>query len=117
MGYNKSNEIVGTRGKEDKEYHHDVGNANEVNNRINAIDNDSSKSEESFLEDFRAYKNFFFAEVNVFKKLKSYTTDNVNKSNNLDRLIILLKECMAFLKKQINKKYEVIGSLLNQLSK
>ena len=61
----------------------------------------------------------FFAEVNVFKKqlLTSYTTDNVNKSNNSDRLIILLEENIAFLKEQLNKKDKVIDSLLNQLSK
>ena len=59
MGYNKSNEIVGTRGKEDKEYHHDIGNANEVTNRINAIDNDSSKSEESFWKIFGRIKTSF----------------------------------------------------------
>ena len=61
----------------------------------------------------------FFAEVNVFKKqlLTSYTTDNVNKSNDSDRLIILLEENIAFLKEQINKKDKVIDSLLNQLSK
>ena len=77
-----------------------------VTARVNAINNDSSKSEESFLEDFQTFKKSFLAKVNVFKKqlLTSYTTDNVNKSNNSDRLIILLEENIAFLKEQINKK-------------
>ena len=48
----ESNEIVGTGSKEDKEYNHEFINENEVTDRANAIDNDSSKSEESFLEDF-----------------------------------------------------------------
>ena len=75
-----------------------------VTARVNAINNDSSKSEESFLEDFQTFKKSFLAKVNVFKKqlLTSYTTDNVNKSNNSDRLIILLEENIAFLKDQIN---------------
>ena len=64
----ESNEIVGTGSKEDKEYHRDIINENEVTDRVNVIDNYSSKSEESFLEDFRAFKNSFFAEVNFFKK-------------------------------------------------
>ena len=90
-----------------------------VTARVNAINNDSSKSEESFLEDFQTFKKSFLAKVNVFKKqlLTSYTTDNVNKSNNSDRLIILLEENIAFLKEQLNKKDKVIDSLLNQLSK
>ena len=90
-----------------------------VTARVNAINNDSSKSEESFLEDFQTFKKSFLAKVNVFKKqlLTSYTTDNVNKSNNSDRLIILLEENIGFLKEQLNKKDKVIDSLLNQLSK
>ena len=64
----ESNLIVGTGSKEDKEYHRDVINENEVTDRVNAIDNDSSKSQESFLEDFRAFTKSFLAEVNVFKK-------------------------------------------------
>ena len=73
----------------------------------------------SLKKDFQTFKKSFFTEVNVFKKqlLTSYTTDNVNKSNNSDRLIILLEENIAFLKEQINKKDKVIDSLLNQLSK
>ena len=115
----ESNEIAGIGIKKDKEQHGDVINENQVTDRVNAIDNDSSKSEESFLEDFRTFKNSFFAEVNVFEKqlLTSYTTNNVNKSNNSDRLIILLEENIAFLKEQINKKDKVIDSLLNQISK
>ena len=70
----------------------------------------------SFMEDFWTFKKSFLAEVNVFKK-QLYTTDNVNKSNNSDRLIILLEENIAFLKEQISKKEKVIDSLLNQLSK
>ena len=56
------------------------------------------------MEDFWTFKKSFFAEVKGFKKqlLTSYTTDNVNKSNNSDRLIILLEENIAFLKDQIN---------------
>ena len=79
----ESNETVGTGSKEDKEYHRDFINENKVTDRANAIDNDSSKSEESFLEDFRTFKKLFLAVVGVFKKqlLKSYTTDNVNESN------------------------------------
>ena len=115
----ESNLIVGTGSKKDKEYHRDIINENEVTDRVNAIDNYSSRSEESFLKDFRAFKKSFLAEVNVFKKQLriSYTADNVNKSNNSDRLIILLKENIAFLKEQISKKDKVIDSLLNQLSK
>ena len=52
----ESNLIVGTGSKQDKEYHHDIINENEVTDRVNAIDNDSSKSEESFLEDFWTFK-------------------------------------------------------------
>ena len=64
------------------------------------------KSEENFLEDFRTFKKTFLAEVNVFKKqlLRSYTSDNVNKSNNSDRLIIFIEENIAFLMEQISKK-------------
>ena len=114
------NLIVGTGSKKDKEYHRgDIINENEVADRVNAIDNDSSRSKESFLEDFRTFKKSFLAKANFFKKqlLTSYTADNVNKSNNSDRLIILLKENIAFLKEQISKKDKVIDSLLNQLSK
>ena len=111
----ESNLIVITGSKEDREDHHDIINEKEVTDRVNAIDNDSSKSEESFLEDFRTFKKSFFAEVNVFKKqlLASYTMDHDNKSNNSDRLIILLEENIAFLNKQINEKDKVIDSLLN----
>ena len=58
-------------------------------------------------------------EVNVFKKqlLRSYTTDNVNKSNNSDRLIIFSEENIAILKEQISKKRWRYWSLLSQLSK
>ena len=106
-------EIVGTGSKENKEYHGHIINENEVTDRKNAIDNDSSKSEESFLEDFRTFKTIkksFLAEVNVFKKqlLTSYTTDNVKKSNNSDRLIVLLEENIAFLKEQIKKKIKLL---------
>ena len=111
----ESNLIVGTGSKEDKEYHRDIiienevtdrVNENEVIDRVNAIDNDSSKSEGSFLEDFRTFKKSFLAEVNVFKKqlLTLYTTDNVNKSNNSDRLINLLQENITFLKEHISQK-------------
>ena len=115
----ESNLIVCTGSKEDKEYHCDIINENEVTERVNAINNDSSKSEESSLEDFRTFKKSFITGVNVFKKqlLTSYTTDNVNKSNNSDRLIILLEKNIAFLKEQISKKDKVSDSLLNQLSK
>ena len=51
----ESNEIFGTGSKEDKEYHRDIINENEVTDRVNAIDNDSSKSVESFSEDFRRF--------------------------------------------------------------
>ena len=57
----ESNEIVGTGSKEDKQYHHDIINENEVTDRVNAFDNDSSKSEESFLGDFRTFKKSFLA--------------------------------------------------------
>ena len=98
----ESNEIVGTGSKEDKQYHHDIINENEVTDRVNAFDNDSSKSEESFLGDFRTFKKSFLAQVNVFKRqlLTSYSTDNVNKSNNSDSFIILLEENIAFLRKK-----------------
>ena len=101
-----SNEIAGTGSKEDNEYHRDIINENEVTDRVNAIDNVSSQSAESFLEDFRAFKKLLLAWVNVFKKqlLTSYTTDNGNISNNSDRLIILLEDNIAFLREQINKK-------------
>ena len=112
------NQTVGTGSKEDTEYNRDIINGNEVNNRVNAVDNDSSKYEEIFL-DFRTFKQLFLAKVNVFKKqlITSYTTDNVNKSNNSDRLIILLEENIAFLIEQMSKKDKFIDSLLNQLSK
>ena len=102
--------IVSTGSKEIKEYNRDIINENEVADRANAIDNDSSKSEESFLADFWTFNKSFLAEVNVFKKqlLTSYTTDNVNKSNNSDRLIILLEENIAFLKEQIKKKIKLL---------
>ena len=59
-----------------------------------------------FLEDFRTFKKTFLAEVNGLKKqlLRSYTTSNVNKSNNSDRLIIFLEENFAFVMEQISKK-------------
>ena len=115
----ESNLFVGAGSKEDKEYHRDIMNENEVTNSVNAIDNDSRTSEESFLEDFRTFKKSFLAEINVFKKhlLTSYTADNVNKSNNSDRLIISWEENIAFLKEQIHQKDKVTDSLLNQLSK
>ena len=115
----ESSLIVGTESKEDKEYHRDIINENEVTDRVNAIHNDSSESAESFLEDFGTFKKSLFAEVNVFmKQLLTYTTDNFNKSNNSDRLIILLEENIAFLKEQISKKDEdKVYSLLTQLSK
>ena len=102
----ESNLTVGTGSKEDKEYYRNIINENEVTERVNAIDNDFSKSEESFLEDFRTFKKSFLVKVNVFKKhlLTSHIKDNVNKSNNSDRLIILFEENIAFLKEQISKK-------------
>ena len=42
-------EIVGTGSKEDKEYHRDIINENEVTERLNTIDN----------EDFRTFKKSF----------------------------------------------------------
>ena len=44
----ENNQIVGTGRKEDKEHHRDIINENEVTDRVNAMDNDSSKSEEIF---------------------------------------------------------------------
>ena len=44
-----SNEIAGTGSKEDKEYHRDIINENEVTERLNTIDN----------EDFRTFKKSF----------------------------------------------------------
>ena len=44
----ENNQIVGTGRKEDKEHHRDMINENEITDRVNAIDNDSSKSEEIF---------------------------------------------------------------------
>ena len=55
----ESNEIVGTGSKEDKEYQRDIINENEVTDGINAIDNNSRKPKESFLEDFRTCKTLF----------------------------------------------------------
>ena len=114
----ESNEIVGTGSKENKEYYRDDINENEVTDRVNAIDNDSSKSGEIFLKDFRTFKKSFLTEVNVLKKqfLTSCPMVNVNKSNKLDRMINLLEENIDFLKEQINKKDKIIDSLLNQLS-
>ena len=45
----ESNLIVGTRSKEDKEYHRDIINENEITERLNTIDN----------EDFRTFKKSF----------------------------------------------------------
>ena len=45
----ESNLIIGTRSKEDKEYHRDIINENEVTERLNTIDN----------EDFRTFKKSF----------------------------------------------------------
>ena len=55
----ESNEIVGTGSKEDKEYQRHIINENEVTDGINAIDNDSRKPKERFLEDFRTCKTLF----------------------------------------------------------
>ena len=66
----ESNPTVGTGSKEDKEYHRDIiienevtdrVNENKVTDRANAIDNDSSKSEGSFFEDFRTFTKSFLA--------------------------------------------------------
>ena len=72
----ESNLIVVTGSKEDEEYCHSIINEHEVTEWVNATDNDSSKSEESTLEDFGAFKKSFLAEVNVFKLL-TYTSDSV----------------------------------------
>ena len=64
----ESNLIVGTGSKKDKEYHRDIINENEVTDRVNAIDNYSSRSKESFLEDFRTFKKSFLAEANFFQE-------------------------------------------------
>ena len=45
----ESNLIVGTRSKEDKEYHRDIINENEITERLNTVDN----------EDFRTFKKSF----------------------------------------------------------
>ena len=45
----ESNLIVSTRSKEDKEYHHDIINENEITERLNTVDN----------EDFRTFKKSF----------------------------------------------------------
>ena len=58
--FNKEcNQIVAGGSKEDNEYYHDTINENGVTQRINAIENDSSKSAESILEDFGNLKNRF----------------------------------------------------------
>ena len=60
--------IVGTGSKEDKEYHRDIINENEVTNRVNAINNDFSKSEESFSENFRAFEKSLFRRGKFFQE-------------------------------------------------
>ena len=64
----ESNIIVGTGSKEDKEYHHDIINENEVTERPNAIDNHSSKSEEMFLEDFRTFEKIVSCRGKCFQE-------------------------------------------------
>ena len=44
----KKNLILGTGSIEDKEYHHGIINDNEIIERVDAINTDSSESEESF---------------------------------------------------------------------
>ena len=44
--------IIGPGSKEDKEYYCDIINENEFTERVNVIDNDSSKSEENFFRRF-----------------------------------------------------------------
>ena len=48
----ESNLIVGTGSKKNKEYHCDIRNENKVTERVNAIDNDSRKSEENVFRRF-----------------------------------------------------------------
>ena len=44
-------------------------------------------------------------------------SDNVNKLDNSNKLSMLLKDNIVFLKEKINKKGRVMDSLLSQLSK
>ena len=56
----ESNLIIGTGNKEEKEYRRDIINENEFTERVNAIDNDSNKSEEKFFQKiFRYLKKRF----------------------------------------------------------
>ena len=64
----ESNLIVGTGSKEDKEYHRDIIDENEVTNRVNAINNDFSKSEENFLEHFRPFEKSLFGRCKFFQE-------------------------------------------------
>ena len=60
----ESNEIVETGSKEDKEYHRDIINENVVTDRVNAIDNDSSRPEEVF----QAFKKIVFRRDKCFQE-------------------------------------------------
>ena len=44
-------------------------------------------------------------------------SDNVNKLDNSNKLSMLLKDNIVFLKEKINKKGRIMDSLLSQLSK
>lgn len=54
----------------------------------------------------------------LFKMIyESLPSDNVNKLDNSNKLSMLLKDNIVFLKEKINKKGRVMDSLLSQLSK
>lgn len=47
----------------------------------------------------------------------SYSTDNINQSKSLDRLILLLEDSIPLLKNQISEKDGAIDYFLKELSK
>ena len=80
------------------------------------------------INEFESIKHSFFKEVNSFKnqfletfeidstRIQSHS-DNINISSILERLILQLQDQVSALKNQLDRKDEVINTLLEKLEK
>ena len=80
------------------------------------------------INEFESMKYSLFKEVNSFKKQlletfeidptrKQAQTDNINISSILERLIVQLQDQVSILRNQLDRKDEVINTLLEKLEK
>ena len=102
-------------------------------NNIHMTDKDKLKEDFNnfknlMINEFESMKYSLFKEVNSFKKQlletfevdptrKQAQADNINISSILERLIVQLQDQVSILKNQLDRKDEVINTLLEKLEK